>query len=188
MNDDSKEISAQPEGSMQGDAEALSEALYADTPTPQPIRPGRFHSYALLNSTIDSYKPAFWETLQKGPAALEQRKALFADIHERTGLDEVKTMTIANFALADEVAGGRFVENADQAVMEEERQTAAWTSESMADLRATYGPNAEAMLARVKKFARSHSGLSRILQHRGLGSRPEVVRAIAEHVFSTGYR
>lgn len=46
----------------------------------------------------------------------------------------------------------------------------------------------EQLLERTKQFARSHLKLAKVVQAHGIGSRPDIVEAIAHYVFSTGWR
>lgn len=148
-----------------------------------------FYNLSTLTNEIDRSGEDLWTTRGEGQAALARTKAPFVDIAKRTQLPEALVTTIAKYHIANQLAEGRFVEDPDAAAVAEHKQTAEWNAESLAALRDTYGPkDGEQMLARVKKFARSHSGLARVLQARGLDSRPDVVKAFAEHVFSTGFR
>lgn len=67
-------------------------------------------------------------------------------------------------------------------------QLQTWTTESRKALLATYGADYDAVLARVQKFARSHPTLATTLGKPGVGSRPDIVMRMAEHVMVTGYR
>jgi hypothetical protein len=59
-----------------------------------------------------------------------------------------------------------------------------WDREVREEFAARYGAKeGEALLQRVKKFVKGRRELASILQHRGIGSRPDVVQLLADHVF-----
>lgn len=65
----------------------------------------------------------------------------------------------------------------------------AWGEDTRQRLDATYGRgDTDALLARAKKFVAAHPQLSALLGTRGIGSRPEVVTAIVEHVRRVNFR
>ena len=52
-----------------------------------------------------------------------------------------------------------------------------------------YGPQrGEELLYRTQRFIKQFPGLVERLKERGLGSRPDIVAAVAAHVHSTGWR
>lgn len=71
----------------------------------------------------------------------------------------------------------------------DEAQEQAWREESYKGLREEYGQrDAEMWLGRAAKYAREHPKLAAQMQRRGIGSRPEVLKAIVEHVRRVDYR
>jgi hypothetical protein len=48
--------------------------------------------------------------------------------------------------------------------------------------------DAEDLLARTNRFVKRHPKLAERLGERGLGSRPDIVRDLVAHVFSTSWR
>ena len=86
-------------------------------------------------------------------------------------------------------ATARVEDDRDAADAALERQIAAWNAESAEQLRLTYGPQrGEELLHRTQRFIKQFPGLVERLKERGLGSRPDIVAAVAAHVHSTGWR
>jgi hypothetical protein len=141
--------------------------------------------FPTLTSAIDRRLPELFVRAGVNAAAQQQLRATFVDIAARTQLPDVLVERIADSHITDLLAAARVVDDPDAADGALDQQIAQWNTTSREEFP---GPEGAALLARTQKFVRAHPALAKILQTRGLGSRPDIVKAISEHVFSTGYR
>src|SRR5207245_1679518 len=122
-------------------------------------------------------------------AAQLQLHGTFVEIANDTSLPDGLLAVIADRYIDGLLAAKRVSQDPDADAQAVDQQAADWSAETRAALRATYGAkNGEQLLERAQKFVRAHPALAKVLQQRGLGSRPDVVAGIAAHVHSTGYR
>ncbi len=128
----------------------------------------------------------------------EERSAALADLGvsaaERAKLQDTVVDVIRAVGI-DPVSVGRPLYNgAVDAVIasahgEAEPDVQALAEASRRELRETYGAaDAEDLLARTAAFVKQHPKLEATLGMRGLGSRPEIVRALVEHVRAVNFR
>lgn len=166
----------------------MTESLYDGNTTHGRGDANNFYGHASLVSAIDRRGAELWEKTGTDKSARERVRESFVGIANTTGLPEGLVGTVAEGHIDNLLSKARPSEDADAAQALDE-QIARWSIESRALLTSTYGAkDGEAMLARTQKFVRSHPALAKVLQERGLGSRPDIVAGIAAHVFSTGYR
>ena len=107
------------------------------------------------------------------------------------GLPDGVVAQIADAHVDALLAGARVMndDEADAAAVALERQIQANNVELREQFAKRYGAkDGEQLLERTQRFVRSHPKLAAVLKENGIGSRPEVVSAISEHVFSIGYR
>jgi hypothetical protein len=110
------------------------------------------------------------------------------DVQRSTGLDEQTSAMIARKFVDGLLAARRTPDPAKHAA-ETDQASDANNAQIRSTLRLRYGARqAEDLLARSQKFARSHPALSETLKAFGVGSDPEVVLAVADHVRRTNYR
>lgn len=147
---------------------------------PLTVAPGQFHaSYAVQHAQKHS-----------------------AEVYERTGerlaADNYRVLDFLDAGLVERLVDGD-IDNklatarvsddpaADQIALSQ--QIAADTEESRRRIIAQYGSkDGPALLERTQRWVRSKPALARILQPRGLGSKPEVVEQLVAYVFSNGIR
>jgi hypothetical protein len=68
-------------------------------------------------------------------------------------------------------------------------QIQRWNEETRADIHATYGTeHGDELITRARKFVQQHPKLATLVNRRGIGSRPAVVRALVDHVRRTNFR
>jgi hypothetical protein len=109
------------------------------------------------------------------------RESAFTEVIRSTGLDPLTVGEPLYRRFTDaEIADRRGADAPDvQALDEESRRL----------LREAYGAeDAENLLARTRAFVAQHPKLAATLRTRGLGSQPEVVRLLVEHVRATNFR
>jgi hypothetical protein len=72
---------------------------------------------------------------------------------------------------------------------DEEVDVQAWNEETRRELRAAYDSNVDIddLLSRAAAFVSTSPKLGKVLSRRGLGSRPDIVKAIVEHVWQTNW-
>lgn len=155
---------------------------------PAPANAADFYGYSAVANAIDRRGPELWEQSGATAAERQQVRDAFIGIARTTALPEPLVATLAESHINNLLADARPVKNADAAQVLDQ-QIAGWNTEARAALRDTFGPNdVEQLLDRTRRFVRAHPALAKVLQQRGLGSRPDIVQGIAAHVFSTGWR
>jgi hypothetical protein len=166
-------------------------ATPADTPPP-PADTTREHAARLLygdvflTTAFDQRAPELFDVLGADAA---QRAALRQDAIEiGRVVPEAVAVKIVNLAIDGELAAARAEDKAGHVAAVNQRIEAS-NVELRSVFRQKYGAaDGEAMLERVRRFARSSPVLSRALQSHGIGSNPDVVTGIADFVFSSGWR
>ena len=142
-------------------------------------------NFPTLTSAIDRRLPELFVRAGVDAAAQQQLRSTFVDIATRTQLPDALVERIADSHIDNLLAAARVVDDPAAADVALDQQIAQWNAQSREEFPGTEGA---ALLARTQKFVRAHPALAKILQERGLGSRPDLVKAIAEHVFSSGFR
>lgn len=147
----------------------------------------RFYGYSSVAQEVDNRGADVWAVTGATQSERRQTREMFLDI-ARSGVPEDIVVGLAREFLNGELATAKQPAD-DAAVAAMEKRVADGNAESRAALRAKYGDkDGEQMLDRVRRFVRSKPRLAHVLQQHGLGSRPDIVVGIAEHVFSTGWR
>lgn len=161
----------------------------AATPLPPPTETGEFHSYSPADAVLQQRDGELFAQTGMDPGARRQMRETFRSIQKTTGLPDTVVAQIADGHVSNLLAGARVSDDPDGDDVGLEQQIAASNAELRERFRAQYGAvDGEKMLDRTVRFVRKHPALAKILQQRGLGSRPEIVEGIAAHVFSTGWR
>jgi hypothetical protein len=141
---------------------------------------------SMLGSAIDQRRT---ELVDAGLSAAEiqQTRATFIDMAAKGDLDENVVRLIAEHHIGGLISDTRPVEDA---AGPSDEDIAVWNAQNRANLRIRYGgvTEGDAILDRTRRFVRARPALARVLQAHGLGSRPEIVEALASHVFSNGIR
>jgi hypothetical protein len=110
----------------------------------------------------------------------------FRTIQEATKLPDEAIDAVIDGHINNLMAAAQVTEDADD--RETARRSQAWAIETRSKLSATYGDEAEALLERAQRFARAHPKLAEVLGRRGLGSRPDIVLSLVEHVRNVNFR
>jgi hypothetical protein len=122
---------------------------------------------------------------------VQQLRTTFADIGEILRGSDAAVMQMAEGTVDNILAGTRVMTDAEAEADEVGllRQIQANNAELIEHFETRYGKkDGAALLARTQAFVRSKPKLAAILKDRGLGSRIDIVEAIAAHVFSNGIR
>jgi hypothetical protein len=141
----------------------------------------------IIRGAIDQRKDELYEAgVPVEPKALGD---LFTGIARESGLPDGLLMQIADFHITNLLADAAVVDDPDAEATEIAKRNDEWAREARAQLKNTYGEkDVKDIEARTRKFVNANPALKKVLQQRGLGSRPDIVTAIASHVFSSGYR
>jgi hypothetical protein len=170
--------------------EQIAERLYdrnAATPLPPPEK-GDFYSWTPEGAVLDQRGPELFAEAGIDSAAQRQLRDTHRGIRRATGLPDGLIGQIVEGHLDNLLAEARVSEDPDGDAIALDRQIAASNAELRQEFAQRYGAkDGEALLERTRRFVRGHPALAKILQQRGLGSRPEIVRGIAAHIFSTGW-
>jgi hypothetical protein len=117
---------------------------------------------------------------------IAHNEAFTEDIVRKPGFDPYGLgKVLHDYDLSAQIADARGEPDIDDA------QLAAWSEETRQKLHGAYdgGPAlVDDLLARAQKFTSAHPKLHELLGRRGIGSRPDVVLAIVEHVWRTDWR
>jgi hypothetical protein len=160
------------------------------TPTSTPA-PTTLYGGTVLQQHIDRLMA---DNLAHAPgvdtvAAQAREGQFWADIGQKTGFPDALLMQLAEASLRARRAAERVDDDPDAADAALERQIAAWNAEGAEQLQMTYGTRrGEELLHRTQRFIRQFPSLVERLEERGLGSRPDIVAAVAAHVHSTRWR
>jgi hypothetical protein len=161
--------------------------LLADTPTPDETARA-FYGDSLITSVFDRRGPELFDAAGLDEDTREDVKQDFLHIADSTGLPDSVVATLAGAFIDGELAAAR-TEDPDKRLDALNRACDQSNEELRAGMRARYGvKEAEDLLGRVQRFCRQNPTLSRVLQSHGLGSKRDIVEAIAAHVHSTGWR
>jgi hypothetical protein len=149
-----------------------------------------FHTWSPGVAVIDQRGPELWNATGANTALRQQLRTTFADIG-KIGLPDGVVAQIADAHVDALLAGSRVMndDETDAAAVALERQIQANNVELREQFAKRYGPkDGEQLLERTQRFVRSHPKLAAILKENGIGSRIDIVEAIAGHVFSNGIR
>jgi len=127
--------------------------------------------------------------------ARDARETAFTTMIEQTGIDpyalgaelykaqtEVDVLDARHEQLSHEDSGPVQPD-------EEARVIQGWSQETRTRLRESYGQaRSEELLARTDKFVKAHSSLQALVRRHGIGSRPDIVEGLVEHVRRVNYR
>lgn len=114
------------------------------------------------------------------------RTELFGMVED---LPDALARTIVDGAISNIVGQARVVDDEEAAEIEIDKRTAAHNTEVRKELADRYGAEqGESLLKRANKFVTARPTLAKRLRERGLGSRPDIVLALVEHVHLTGFR
>ena len=172
--------------------DATARKLY-DAPTtptaPAGTTPGERLYPGLVRQHVDRLTTDLWAETGTSEAERAREARFWDDVRTRTGLNDALVMSIAEGSIKNKRAATRVEDDPDGADIALDKQIATWNTESREQLAVTYGPkDAEDLLARTNRFVKQHPKLAERLRERGLGSRPDIVRDLVAHVFSTGWR
>jgi len=156
-----------------------------------PADPGEMYGYDIAQAVITRRGDELYTHTGLDEAARKALGDTHIAIRRATGLPEGIREAIAeahvDALLADTRAVSDTEADADETTVA--KRIADGNAEVREDFIARYGKkDGPALLDRTAAFVRSHPALATILQQRGLGSRPDIVKGIAAHVFSTGWR
>jgi len=145
----------------------------------------RFYGDVFVTGEFDRRSGELFDVLGADAA---QRAALRQEAIEISHVvPEAVAVKILNLTVDAELAAARVEDKAAHAAAVAQRIEAS-NVELRETFRLKYGDrDAEQMLERVRRFARSNAVLSKALQAHGLGSHPEVVLGIADFVHSSGW-
>jgi hypothetical protein len=157
-------------------------------PLPPPAK-GEFHSYRPSDSVIERREADLFAVAGLDAGARDQLRQTGRAIQNQTGLPDALVATIIDGHIDNVLADARVSEDPEADGLALERQIAASNAELREKFTLQYGAkDGEALLERSARFIRAHPTLARMLQRRGLGSRPAIVEGVAAHVHSTGWR
>ena len=172
----------------------LADALYREsTPTapaaPDPTAPAERVLFTHpVEGVLDRRLPEWGDATGANLAAQQALRSTVRGIATRLPGAEALVMKIAEQHLDDALAFHRS-DDPEVLALEREDQVKVWNEELREDFRLRYGAKeGEELLERVRKFARAHEPLAKLLREHGLGSRPAIVEGLADFVFSSGYR
>jgi len=161
----------------------------AAQPLPPPA-PGEFYSHSVPVALFDQRESELASVVGMPRAERQQLRSTIAEIG-KIGLPDVAVAQIVDAHINSLVAGTRVLTDAEAEADEVARlQLIQKNNEELREKFAKqYGvKDGEQLLERTQRFVRSHPKLAAILKENGIGSRPEIVEAIAAHVFSNGIR
>jgi hypothetical protein len=179
-------------------SEAAAQKLYDNTPapaakspdrTPLPERAGEFYSWTQTAEVIKQRGPELYAQAGFDSAAQQALDQKYRRFGKETGLSDAVLASMAAGELDNLAAGARVADDPDADDFALAKQIADNNALLREEFTAQYGRReGEALLERTRRFVRKHPTLAQTLQARGLGSKPEIVRGIAHHVFITGWR
>ena len=125
-----------------------------------------------------------------------------AEFYEKTGeqlpIDDYRVLDNYSLRLTEQViaadvarryADREMFADPDQEVADLSNRIDADSQESRSRIIARYGlKHGAELLERTQRWVRTQPALARMLQQRGLGSKPEIVEKLVAHVFSNGIR
>lgn len=153
--------------------------------------PGEFYSHSVPVALFDQREPELATVVGMPRAERQQLRSTIASIARDTQLPDVAVAKVVDALIDTRVAGTRVLTDAEAEADEVARlQQIQKNNEELREQFAKhYGAkDGEQLLERTQRFVRSHPKLAAILKENGIGSRPEIVEAIAAHVFSNGIR
>jgi hypothetical protein len=178
-----------PKDPLDAHHQAASKLYDGSNATPLPERKGEFYAYDHAEETVKQRGNELFT--QKGMTAAETQQLgeTFRGIRKATGLPDGLVATIADAHVSALLADEGIPDDPDIDLTERAQRVAADTVEARERLVGLYGPkDGPALLKRTEAYVRAHPALAKILREHGLGSRPDIVEGIADHVRITGWR
>jgi hypothetical protein len=163
----------------------------AAVPLPPPTAKNALHSWSPGVSVIDRRAEELTTRAGYDRSKVQQLRNDLAEISKVLPGADGAVMQIAEGHIDNILAGARVMTDAEAEADEVAllRQIQANNAELIEHFETRYGKkDGAALLERTQRFVRSHPKLAAILKERGLGSRIDVVEALAAHVFSNGIR
>jgi hypothetical protein len=156
-----------------------------------PAEPGHFYSWSPVMSVIDQRGPELWASTGMEASAQQQYRATARAIERTTGLPESLVATIIDYDINARLAGARVLsdEEAEAEAVATDKEIAANNAVLREEVTRKYGAKeGEARLAAARRWTRSKPALQKLLDDGRLGSRPEIVMPLLDHLFSIGFR
>jgi hypothetical protein len=148
-------------------AERVAAALYP----PRVEVPPEYHGF------IPAHRATLTDTLGYSAQEALDYELGFATSFGRSGLDPYSVgKLLYDEKIAADVADARGHAEPDEA------QRLAWAEESRRETRATYGDRTDRLFARARAWMATQPDLTTLLERRGIGGRPDITRAIVDHV------
>ena len=139
-----------------------------------------------VEAAVDTRDADLYDTLGATEKQRTEIKDTFVGIAKGSGLLQGLVASITAAYLDAELAAARATDRKAHAE-QVESQAVKDSRAARAGLRLRYGATeAEAVLTRTERFVSAHPALSKALGAHGLGSRPEIIAAIAHHVYKNG--
>lgn len=160
----------------------------AAVPLPPPTAKGAMYSWSPGAAVLDRRDAELFSDAGLGTAERQQLRSTFAEIG-KIGLPDSVVAQIAEGHIDALLAATRVKTDAEAEADETVhlQQIQANNAELREQFARKYGArDGEKLLERTQRFVRSHPKLADLLKENGLGSRIEIVEAVAAHVFSNG--
>ncbi len=168
------------EDALDAHTRAANVLYHVDPPTPLPTRPGEFYSSFAAQQA------------QKHSAEVFEKTGTKLDVNSYRFLDDLPAALaepLIDSDVSQKLAAVRVSDDPDGDDIALDQRIAADTLETRGRLIARYGEkDAAQLLERTKRFVRSKPALARIVNQRGVGSKPEIVEELVAYVFSNGIR
>lgn len=143
-------------------------------------------SDTIIKQAVESRDAELFEATGATAAQREQIHNTFTEL-VKAGLPANLIAKVAEASLDAEIAAARAVDPEAHAAATE-KATEASNREVRASLQMRYGAKeAERLLARADAFVKQNATLSKILGSHGLGSRPDLVEMVVDHVRKSGF-
>lgn len=173
-------------------AAATAKVIYDGNAAPAPIAPpvGQFYARHHLANTIGQRDAELFEVLGETARERANTTRFWDDVAAKTGLPETVVARLADAEIDLRLKAARDAVSPDPAARDAElaQRIQADNEKVRSEMRLRHGREADSLLDRARRFARTHRGLVEMLDRDGLGSQPAVVEAFVEHVIRTGWR
>lgn len=151
----------------------IDRELYgADHPVPKEM----FSPEVALRPTLSSRVDDVANVMGLDHAKRQARHRDFVALVRETGLDP----NTVGAELYDAYTDAQLAEARGTEL--DEAQIHTWKEDARRELRQAYGADAEPLLKAADQFIQKHPRLQRVLDTRAIGARPEILRAIVDHV------
>ena len=170
-------------------AKTLYDLNAAATPLPPPMEKNALYSWSPAVEVVKQAGPDLYAKTGMTTREQEHLQNSFRDIQRSTGLPDGVLAKVAEGVVANRFADARVVDDPDADDLALSQRIAASNAELREHFIRQYGAtDGAALLDRTARFIRRHPTLARMLQERGLGSDPEIVKGVAGHIFSIGFK